>query len=134
MFKCLHLQTLRDIEAFHILKSEPSGLEKLLGITTLYNDMILSTLSISSRGFALNLTNRDVFLTYKPRIIPSQQFFPRTKYTIEPLLKFMEPSNSLPLIEARLPSLEPSNKVHLYSTLESLLTTPSRLSTFLFDI
>ena len=41
-----------------------------------------------------------------------QQSSPRVKYTIEPLLRPMEPSNSLPLIEARLLSLEPSNKVH----------------------
>jgi len=87
--------------------------------------MILSTLSISSHGFAFGFskkpyTNADVFLTYKPMIIPSisqrgtpsQQSSPRIKYTIEPLLRPIEPSNSLPLIEARLLSLEPSNKVH----------------------
>ena len=46
----------------------------LLGITTLHNGMILSTLSIGSHGFALDFpkrphTNEDVFLTYKPMII-----------------------------------------------------------------
>ena len=47
----------------------------LLEITTLHNGMILSTLSINSRDFALGFskrpcTNGDVFLTYKPTIIP----------------------------------------------------------------
>ena len=47
----------------------------VLGTTTLHNGMILSTLNISSRGFALGFpkrppTNEDVFLTYKPMIIP----------------------------------------------------------------
>ena len=41
-----------------------------------------------------------------------QQFSLWTKYTIEPPLRLMEPSNNLPLIEAWLLSLEPSNKVH----------------------
>ena len=46
----------------------------MLVITTLYNGMILSTLSISSHGFALGFpkrpyTNDDVFLTYKSMII-----------------------------------------------------------------
>ena len=47
----------------------------MLGTTTLHNGMILSTLSISSHGFAFGFperphTNGDVFLTYKPMIIP----------------------------------------------------------------
>ena len=47
----------------------------MLGIMTLHNGMILSTLSISSHVFALGFpkrphTNGDVFLTYKPMIIP----------------------------------------------------------------
>ena len=49
-----------------------------------------------------------------------QQSSPRTKYTIEAPLRPIKPSNSLPLIEARLLSLELSNKVYLCSTLESL--------------
>ena len=41
----------------------------MLGTTTLHNGMILSTLSISSHGFALSFpkkshANEDVFLTY----------------------------------------------------------------------
>ena len=71
---------------------------------------------------------RFILFTYKPMIIflisrggtPHQQSSPQTKYTIEPPLRPMEPSNNLPLIEARLLSLEPLNKVHLCSTLESL--------------
>ena len=48
---------------------------KLLGITTLHNGMILSTLSISSHGFTFGFpkrsrTNGDVFLTYKSMTIP----------------------------------------------------------------
>ena len=44
-------------------------------ITDIHNGMILSILSISSRDFAFGFlkrprTNRDVFLTYKPMIIP----------------------------------------------------------------
>ena len=44
---------------------------RMLEITTLHNGMILSTLSISSHGFALGFPkrphiNRDIFLTYKP--------------------------------------------------------------------
>ena len=87
----------------------------MLVITTLHNGMILSTLSISSRGFTFGFpkrlhTNGDVFLIYKLVIIllisqrgtPFQQPSPRTKYTIEPPLRPMEPSNSLPLIEAQL--------------------------------
>ena len=47
----------------------------ILGTTTLYNGMILSTLSMSSLGFAFGFpkrphTNGDVFLIYKPMIIP----------------------------------------------------------------
>ena len=47
----------------------------ILGILDFYNGMILSTLSVSSHGFALGFSkrpniNRDVFLTYKPMIIP----------------------------------------------------------------
>ena len=47
---------------------------KLLEITTLHNGMILSTLSISSRGFTFGFPKRphtsgDVFLTYKLMII-----------------------------------------------------------------
>ena len=50
-------------------------MHSLLGITDLQNGMILFTLSISSHGFALGFpkrpyTNGDVFLTYKPMIIP----------------------------------------------------------------
>ena len=90
----------------------------MLETTTLHNGMILSTLSISSHGFALGFSKRphingDVFLTYKLMIIPlisecgtpSQQsstILPRTKYTIETSPRHMEPSNSLSLIEARL--------------------------------
>ena len=96
---------------------------KCLGITDLHNDMILSTLSISSRGFTFDFsrksrTNGDVFLIFKPMIIlqisqcgtPSQQSSPRTKYTIEPLLRPIEPSNSLPLIETRLLLWSPQTK------------------------
>ena len=59
-----------------------------LGTMDLHNGMILSTLSISSHGFALGFlkrprTNGDVFLTYKP---------------IDHSLKPMEPSNNLPFI------------------------------------
>ena len=47
----------------------------MLGITNHHNSMILSTLSISSRGFSLKFskkphTNRDVFVTYEPMTIP----------------------------------------------------------------
>ena len=47
----------------------------LLGITNLHNGMTLSTLSISSHGFAFGFpkkshTNGDVFLTYKLMINP----------------------------------------------------------------
>ena len=50
-------------------------LYNLLGTRTLHNGMILSTFSISSRGFALcfpksHHNNGDVFLTYKCMIIP----------------------------------------------------------------
>ena len=46
----------------------------MLGITTLHNGMILSTLSISSHDFAFVspkglIPNGEVFLTYKPMII-----------------------------------------------------------------
>ena len=44
----------------------------MLGITTLHNGMLLSTLSISSRDFALGFSKRPdevVFLTSKPIII-----------------------------------------------------------------
>ena len=49
--------------------------DTMLETTTLYNGMILSTLSISSRDFAFGFpkiphTNGDVFLTCKPMIIP----------------------------------------------------------------
>ena len=87
-------------------------------------------------------TDRDVFLTYKPMIIslishcgtPSQQSSPRTKYTIELLRRPMEPSNNLPLIEAQLLLWSPRTKYTLCSTLESLLTTPSKLTISLFNI
>ena len=47
----------------------------MLGTTTLHNGMILSSLSISSHGFALGFpksphTNGDVFLIYKHMIVP----------------------------------------------------------------
>ena len=47
---------------------------KLLGVMTLHNGMILSTLSISSHGFTFDFlkmprTNGDVSLTYKPMTI-----------------------------------------------------------------
>ncbi|KAG7011464.1 hypothetical protein SDJN02_26370, partial [Cucurbita argyrosperma subsp. argyrosperma] len=50
--------------------------------------------------------NEDVFLDSLPIILLSN------KYTIELLLRSTELSNSLPLIEARLLSLKPSNKVY----------------------
>ena len=43
----------------------------MLGITTLHNGMILSTLSIKSHGFVLGFLNRH-----------PQQLSPRTKYTV----------------------------------------------------
>ena len=48
---------------------------ELLGIMTLHDGMVLSTLSISSRGFGLGFpkrlhTSEDVFLIYKPMINP----------------------------------------------------------------
>ena len=95
----------------------------LLGTTTLHNGMILSTLSMNSHDFALGFpkgphTSGDVFLTYKSMIIllisqcGTQQSSRRTKYTTKPSLRPMEASNSLPLIEARLLFLKPSNEVH----------------------
>ncbi|KAG7019552.1 hypothetical protein SDJN02_18513, partial [Cucurbita argyrosperma subsp. argyrosperma] len=60
-------------------------------IWTLHNGMILSTLSISSHGFALSFPKRP----HTPNPNNPQQSSPRTKHTI-----------SLPLIEARLLSLE----------------------------
>ena len=148
----------------------------VLGITDLHNDMILSTLSISSHGFVLVspkglISMEIVFLTIKPMIfllisqrglLLSQQSSPLTKYTIEPPLKPMEPSDNLPLIESRhllwcprtkytiCSTLESPLNTHLllikaqlllwspqkYTfclTLESPLTTSSRLTIFLFD-
>ena len=111
-----------------------------------FNGMTLSTLSINSHDFAFcfpkwSHTNGDVFITYKPMIIPlisqcgifSEHFCPKKKYTIEPPLT-MNPSNNLLLIETRLLLWNPRTKYTLCSTLESLLTTPLRLTTSLFDI
>ena len=87
----------------------------MLEITNFRNGMILSTLSISSRAFAFGFpkksyTNGDVFLMIIPLIsqreTPLQQSSPQTKYTMEPPLRLMEPSNGLPFIEAQLLSLE----------------------------
>jgi len=86
--------------------------------------MILSILSISSRGFAFGFpkkshANGDSVPYYEPMIFllisPCKTNLfndPQTNYTIEPSLRPMEPSNNLLLIKARLLSLEPSNKVH----------------------
>ena len=41
----------------------------MLEITTLHNGMILSTLNISSHGFAFDNTIKDEFFTYKLMII-----------------------------------------------------------------
>ena len=111
-----------------------------------FNGMTLSTLSINSHDFAFSFpkwshTDGDVFITYKPMIIPlisqcgifSEQFCPQTKYIIEPPLT-MNPSNNLLLIETRLLLWNPRTKYTLWPTLESLLTTPFRLTTSLFDI
>ena len=97
----------------------------LLEITDLHNRMILSTLSISSRGFPSGFpkrphTTEDVFLLInswsfpklaKVGLLPNnpQQSSPRTQYTIEP-----------PLNWGSTPSLEPSNKVHYL--LDNLVT------------
>ena len=97
-------------------KDFPTIVWIVLGIMTLHNRMILSTLNRSSRGFTFDFikrprTNGDSILN-KPMVslisrcgTPLPTIFnnlPRTKYTIEPLLRSMEPSNSLSLIEAQL--------------------------------
>ena len=75
----------------------------VLGITDLHNGTILSTLSINSYGFALDFPKRLVpWRCISQCGTPSQQSSPRTKYTIKPPLRPMEPSNNLPLIQARL--------------------------------
>ena len=109
--------------------------------------MILSTLSISSHGFAFGFpkrphTNEDVFLTYKLMInpfinqcgTPLPTILPSNKVHHRAPLRPMEPSNILSLIEAWLLLWSPRTKYTLCSTLESLLTTLSRLTTSLFDI
>ena len=115
------------------------GFDTIIGITTLYNGMILFTLSISSRDFALDFPKGLVPMEMYSLLIglpPNnpQQSSPWTKYTIESSLRPVEPSNSLLLIEARLLFWSSRTKYTLCSTLESLLTAPSRLTTFLFDI
>ena len=115
----------------------------------LHNSMILSTLSglmalvwTSPKG----LISMEMYsLLINPWSFPKlaniglppnnlQQSFPRTKYTIEPPSRSMEPSNNLPLIETQLLLWSPRTKYTICSTLESLLTTLSRLTTSLFDI
>ena len=107
--------------------------DTMLGITNLHNSMILSTLNISFHRFAFGFpkiphTNGDLFLTYKPMIIPlisqcatpSQQSSPKIKYTIEPPMRPMEPSNSLSLIVVQLNFWSLRTKYTIYLTLESL--------------
>ena len=118
----------------------------------LYNGMILSTLSISFYDFAFGFskrprTNEDVFFTYKLMIIllnsrggtPAQQSStipPQTKYTLEPPLSLMEPSNNLPIIEARFLSIPFSRafeqSIHFVQHFNHFLTTSLRLINFLF--
>ena len=78
----------------------------MLEITTFYNDMILSTLSISSRGFALGL----------PTIIFLNKVYHRASLEV-----YVAPEQP-PLNQGSTPSLEPSNKVHvLFDTLVTFL-------------
>ena len=90
--------------------------------------------------------NGDLFLTYKPMIIPlisqrgtpSQQsstILPSNKVHHRASLKAYRVLKQTPFNRGSTPSLETSNKIHnLFSTLESLLTIPPTLTIFLFDI
>ena len=97
---------------------------------------IVHSLSISSCDFAFDFpkmsrTNGDRVLNN------SQQSSTRTKYTtVEPPLRppSVELSNNLSLIETQLLLWSPRIKYTICSTLKSLLTTPSMLTTSLFDI
>ena len=105
----------------------------MLGTMNLHDGMILSILIISSRDFAFGFptrphTNGDVFLTYKPMIIPliSQCGTPseqsstillsnKVHHRVSP-----EAYGALeqpPLIRGSTLSLDPSNKLHhLFNT------------------
>ena len=90
--------------------------------TFLPRDQAVCTISSSLWGITTLHTNRerDVFLTYKLIIIPlisqretpSQQSSPRTKYTIEPSLRSIEPSNKIHHLYDISSRLLSSNKVH----------------------
>ena len=100
------------------------SMQNMLKTTTLNlgNDVILSTLGISSCDFTFGFHKRpQPFNQPMWDSSPSnrQPSSPQTKYTIEPPLRPMEPSNSLPLIEAWLLLWNPRTKYTLCSTLES---------------
>ena len=127
------------------MKLKPDYTIKMLWTTTLHNSMILSTLSISSHGFAFGFPKALIPMEMYSLLINSwwfpklanvgllsnnsQQSSPRTKYTIEPPLRPIVPSNSLPLIEAWLFLWSPWTKYAFCSALEPLFTTRSRLTT-----
>ena len=106
------------------------GSDTMLGFKSLHTGLILSTLSISSYGFAFGFskrprTNEDVSLTYKlminplisqrgtplPTILPSNKVHHRASPEAYGALE--QP----PLNRGSTPSLEPSNKIHhLFNT------------------